>query len=394
MKILIIAYHFYPAITPRAFRAFELTKQLAKEGHEVKILLPGSDYDYAEICKKYNFSVDFVDYKKTSGTTSSVVKISHSWSRELLKKSVKKIMLCFFPGGKATMFYFYYVYKKLMDHHEEQDMIISIATPIDTHIGTAMAIKRNRYLRDTTVKVADYGDPLYKDPTLPNCPFYFWMEKFIASQFDFITTPTEKALPVFRNFKKKEEIKVIPQGFDFSETKLADYQENDIPTFAYAGMFYEDIRNPKVLLDFLLKLHADGVDFKFIIYTKTENPNNTRILEKYKNILGSKLIVKQAIPRLDVIFELSKMDFLINIDNLAAHNIPSKLIDYALTKRPILSFNQLSFSENVFMEFLNRDYRHSLHIDLDRYNIKTVTKQFLDLYYTTTQRSGNKTEGK
>ncbi len=359
MKILIIAYHFYPDVTPRAFRAFELVKQFSKEGHEVKVLLPKSDYAYTDICKKYNFSVDFVDYKKTSQATAHTLSeknINYFMLKKLIRKLFKKPMYCIFPSGRAKKFYFYYLYKKLIDHHEGQDMIISIAMPIDIHIGTAMAFRKNKYLRDTTSKIADCGDPLYKNPALPNCPFYFWIEKFIASQFDYITIPTEKALSIYTNFKKRENIKIIPQGFDFSETKIADYQVNDVPTFAYAGLFYEDIRNPKSLLEFLLKLHADNIDFIFIVYTQINNYNNMKLLNKYKNILGKKLVINQIIPRENVIYELSKMDFLINLENLSSSQIPSKLIDYALTKRPIYSFNEVTFSKKTFIKFFKKYY--------------------------------------
>lgn len=379
MKILIIAYHFYPDVTPRAFRAFELTKQFVREGYSVKVLLPRSDYDYAKVCKKYNFSVDFVDYRKTSDSTSDVANTTNFWLKALLRKLFKKIFYCVFPSGRNTKFYFYYLYKKLIDHNEYQDMIISIATPYDTHIGTAMAINKNKYLRDTATKIAEYGDPLYKNPALPNCPFYFWIDKFIASKFDIITIPTEKALSIYTNFKKKENIKIISQGFDFNEIKITKYKINDVPTFAYAGLFYETIRNPKPLMDFLLKLHGDDIDFVFIVYTQINNFNNMKLLNKYKNILGEKLVINHVIPREDVIYELSKMDFLINLENISSSQVPSKLIDYSLTKRPIYSFSQEDFSEVIFQQFLNKNYSKKNEINIDNFNIENICKQFIQL---------------
>ena len=41
---------------------------------------------------------------------------------------------------------------------------------------------------------------------------------------------------------------------------------------------------------------------------------------------------------------MSKMDFLINLENLNKEQSPSKLIDYAISKRPIFSFNQNNFN--------------------------------------------------
>jgi len=378
-KILINTYCFYPDINPRAFRAFELTKEFARQGHCVTVLMPESDFDYSELIKKYKFSIDFVEYKN-SKKFASVSKAANklTFFQKILRKILRTSFYCLFPSGRPFMFYFLAVYKSLKNKQEKYDMVISIAFPFDTHIGAAMAFGVNKQLT-SAIKIADYGDPLYKNPALPNCPFYYWMDKFIAYRFDYISIPTKKALSIYTTFKKEEQIKVIPQGFDFNETKIAFYQKNSIPTFAYAGTFYEDIRNPTIFFDYLYKLHQNNIDFRFIVYTKIEYTSNMKFLHKYQPLLKEKLDIHSMIPREYAIYELSKMDFLINIENLSESQSPSKLIDYALTKRPVLSFNQLNFSEEKFIKFLNADYSLASEIDLDQFDIKKITNQFLSL---------------
>ena len=79
-------------------------------------------------------------------------------------------------------------------------------------------------------------------------------------------------------------------------------------------------------------------------------------------------------------FELSKMDFLINIGYDPVHQMPSKLIDYYLTGRPVYSFNVGDFSPSIFEAFLNGDYRHQLRPpNMEKYNIEKVAAQFLTL---------------
>ncbi|UFH59217.1 glycosyltransferase family protein [Sulfurovum mangrovi] len=379
-KILINAYHFYPEITPRAFRAFELVKELARQGHEVKVLLPKSDFDYSEVCQKYHFAVGFVDYKKSAvdNVTNIPAAKELSWFKKIFRNILRRLMYCLFPSGRDKMFYFYAVYKKFKKEQEAYDMVLSIAFPFDTHIGAAMAFGVNKQLA-SAVKVADYGDPLYKNPALPACPLYYWIDRFIASRFNYITIPIEKALPVYMTFKAKEQIKIIPQGFDFSEIIRADYQKNAVPTFAYAGMFYEDIRNPTVLLGNLYKLHQKNVDFKFVIYTKTGNPNNMKLLNSYISLLGDNLVIHNMVPREQAIYELSKMDFLINLENLSESQAPSKLIDYGLTGRPVYSFDQLHFSMDEFMKFMEGDYSQTTVVDLEQFDIRNVARQFLCL---------------
>ena len=45
MKVLIVSRAFYPDIAPRAFRTIELVKEFARQGHQVKIILPERTFD-------------------------------------------------------------------------------------------------------------------------------------------------------------------------------------------------------------------------------------------------------------------------------------------------------------------------------------------------------------
>ena len=71
--------------------------------------------------------------------------------------------------------------------------------------------------------------------------------------------------------KEEKSIKVIPQGFNFDDIRLAEYQRNPIPTFGYAGLFYSDIRSPKNLFEFLCSL---DFDFRFVIYTNLSSADS------------------------------------------------------------------------------------------------------------------------
>jgi hypothetical protein len=75
------------------------------------------------------------------------------------------------------------------------------------------------------------------------------------------------------------------------------------------------------------------------------------------------------------------MDFLINIKNGSCLQLPSKLIDYYMTKRPILEITSSFHEVEVFNEFLNRDYQNQKEVlDISQYNISNVAEKFIDLY--------------
>ena len=187
----------------------------------------------------------------------------------------------------------------------------------------------------------------------------------------FITVPAEGAKNAYLDeFRKK--IHVILQGFSFENIKTYQSKvENPIPTFAYAGAVYKRKRDPTIFLEYLSSLK---LNFKFIIYT-----DETDLYKPFLQVLGEKLELRNYISREDLIFELSKMDFLVNLENIHNEQVPSKLIDYSLTGRPILSIGSVEINENAINDFLSGDYSHTLSIDLERFKIENVAGKFLEL---------------
>jgi hypothetical protein len=202
--------------------------------------------------------------------------------------------------------------------------------------------------------------------------FYFrYVEKWFCKKANYLTVPTAGSVNAYYpEFRHK--IEVIPQGFDFNEVVIPAYQKNSIPTFAYAGGFIPGVRDPKQLLGFLCALNQP---FKFIIYT-----NNEDYVSTYVGLSANRIEVRPYIPREKLLVELSHMDFLININNGTAVQTPSKLIDYALTQRPILSINSSEGDLEIVRQFLNGDYDRRLQVgDLSKYEIKEVAGQFIGL---------------
>src|SRR5690606_5641317 len=111
---------------------------------------------------------------------------------------------------------------------------------------------------------------------------------------DYITVPIPDAKKAYYP-EFHDKIKVIPQGFNISERPILPKVNNSIPQFAYAGVFYEGIRDPRMFMEFLSKV---DVEFKFHIYTKDDT-----LIKEYYEKLGHKLIVKNYIPRKDLIVE-------------------------------------------------------------------------------------------
>lgn len=361
MKILIIAHVIYPFQSPRSFRATELAKEFALAGNDVTIYGNNGDFNYKDFETTHSLKVK--GYKK-------LFFVKKNSSKEEKYNLFEKILIKLFRRRlQYPNVEYLFSIKDSLKNEKEFDLLISIGAPHSIHWGVAWALRENPDL--TRIWVADCGDP-FMGNKFENPPFYFkYLEKWFCKKVDHITVPIEQAkYAYYEEFRNK--ITIIPQGFCFDNVMLYEGPlDNEIPTFAFAGNLYKDRRDPALFLEFLVSLQTN---FKFILYT-----SSLQLIAPFKNRLGIKLETKPYIPRHELLFELSKMNFLVNIENIDKEQSPSKLIDYALTKRPILSVGSNQINKLVIQEFLNGNYSNAKKINLEPYDIKNVTKQFLDL---------------
>lgn len=364
LKIVIVTEVVFPRIAPRAFRATELAKALAAKGHNVTLIASLGKYDYTEFEDKYKVKV------KDLGSTGFATKNSDGKiNLPLWKKGVIFFLhkLLDFPDILLLN-----KVKKAVINEGQIDLLISIAVPHSVHWGVSFISKKNK---NFTKWVADCGDP-YMGSSFSNPMFYFkYFEKKWCEKADYISVPVESAKQAYYE-EFHDKIVVIPQGFNFSEIKLNEYVKNTVPTFMYTGFFYPKKRDPSNFLRYLSSL---DFNFRFIIYT-----SNDRLIRKFYSILKEKLIVRDTVSREKLFLEMSKADFLINISNKNSDTqVPSKLIDYSLAKRPILEISS-DFTESErknFDDFLSGDFSSRKIIsNLEQYNIVNVSDKFLSLY--------------
>ncbi|WP_341200557.1 hypothetical protein [Croceibacter atlanticus] len=361
MRIVIISKNCYPSLGPRSHRTTELAKEFSKRGHDVTIYALLGNHNYTNISLETGIVFKSLGTSKL-GVTDNLGYYNKSFWAKLIRK-------CFSKWLEIPNFELVSLVRKALSQESEIDYLITIAHPHTIHWGVANYIQKNK----SKIKfwVADCGDPYMNDPFNKH-PWYFsYYEKKWNKICDYITVPISNAKNAYyKPFIGK--LKVIPQGFNFNNVNLAKYKKNKIPTFAFAGNIYPGLRDIVLFLDYLLTLN---INFHFIIYVK-----NPHIYKFYKDNLGDKLEIRKYIPREKLLFELSKMDFLINVKNISNVQQPSKLIDYTLTKRPILEISSHFSEQKYFNEFVKGDYTNQISLkNIDVYNIRNVVDQFLNL---------------
>lgn len=106
----------------------------------------------------------------------------------------------------------------------------------------------------------------------------------------------------------------------------------------FAGTLYSDIRRPDFLLKLLNSISLDNIK----LYLFVSNPLSSEQVNAWK-ALAENIQVEfcKAIPFDEMIAVMRQADFLINIGNKASNQLPSKIVDYIATGKPILNIVQI-----------------------------------------------------
>lgn len=364
-KILIVTRSFYPNNWPRAFRATELAKEFARQGHIVTVITPIVS-EHVAFEKKHNIIIKDLGVVRFKG-----LKIKGKGVQLIIRKSINKLSNWLFEFPNIQLIW---NVTNSLKKEKGHDLILSIAHPYPIHWGVASIWNKNQSI--AKYWIADCGDPyLNQDNGGWKPPFYFgFVEKWFMRKATFITVPIVEALSgYFEEFHDK--IKIIPQGFRFEDIILSEgYPSEDRLTFGYAGMFIPGKRDPSEFLSFL-NLLDDSFKFEFHIYT-----HNPGVVEPFIKESKGRILLLPVQPREKVLYELSKMNFVVNFENFGTKQSPSKLIDYGILKKPVLSIKFGDLKEEIVLEFLNKNYSNKLLLEnIKKYRIENISQTFLKL---------------
>lgn len=370
MKIHIIGGFFYPYLGPRSNRITELTKEFIRLGHKVNVTVITETKGFDDVAYAKEIGINrwqnlklyhkpAVGEKVVEGQKKNIplVPFLHKWATYLM-------------GGNE------YRHAKAICNalviDDDTDMVIAISFPFQCIQGTSYYLKRHKPSKKG-VLIAESSDPHHN---IHRASWFRVLDKRAYGMFDYLSVPTPVAVKAYEGMVPEERIRVIPQGFNLERVRLYDGERTAPVKFAYSGSFFKGIRNPEFFFSYLNSLETDYEFHWFMLY---EEAMWIEMLERYPS-LNARTHRYTSLDRDTLIYELSKMDFLINIENASSTQRPSKVIDYALTGRPILSFNKENFEERKLMDYLNGNYHDAMQVDLTHYDIKNVAKQFLDLY--------------
>ena len=365
MKIHILTAHFAPQLHPRAFRASELAIELSKRGHQIEVtnLTTIEGFDYDLYTQTTGVKVHNLGYYKIS-SENNLEKISNSKFVHLFRFLVE-----YFLSGRLIIMS--RSIARNLQISEDTDAVIALSTPFMNIWGLSKYIENHG---KKFVTIADSGDPFFYSQQRKHAIWFKWIEKNTYKNYDYLTIPIKNAIPAYAPLLPQNKIKIIPQGFRMDNLKLYKGDFTGPVRIAYAGVFYWDIRNPEFIFKYLNNI---DIEYELYLFMRNKDTLVDDLLVKYPNL--SKRVIIKALPRNELLYELSRMHFLLNIENTMNTQMPSKVIDYGISGRPILSCNSRNFSKEKADKFMHGIYEGQLKVDIEQYNIVNVATQFEDL---------------
>lgn len=375
MRILVISYSYFPSISPRAFRWTAIAEHWAKQGIEVDVVSAWKP----ETSK--NEIKDNVHIFRTGGKAAEVIRNSLCF-KKTTPKIIKSDNKEFFNGHKiphavhlikwlhdytwkkiywpdfACLWYFSAVKKaEQLFKKKNYSALITVSLPFTCHLT-------GLYLKEKYPKInwlVDIGDPfcfLDQTPT-NNHVFYhrlnYRCEGKIFNLADAVSVTTDPTLKKYGQVfpDNADKISVIPPLL--SQTNLIDspliFLKNAKIRLVFIGTLYKNIRSPDYLLSLFNQLLDSDIGYKLELHFFGNTHDCYGSFNKYKELLDKKIFLHGKVSREKAIRAMSEADILINIGNNTAYQLPSKVVEYASTGKPII--NLIKAKNDSSLSFFN-----------------------------------------
>tara|TARA_B100000427_G_scaffold188428_1_gene156606 strand:+ start:43 stop:1272 length:1230 start_codon:yes stop_codon:yes gene_type:complete len=395
-KILIVSHQFTPHVSPRTTRWKLIVEELISLGHQVTVIT-GTKQDQED----KDVNIIYVGNKNTSNIVKNFREKSNNLTdsnlfKRILYNSLKKIYrftVKTFAWPDYSMFWLISIYRNRKKLKLDYDLLITVSLPFSSHIAGYLINKKNN-----KKWVMDIGDPftLKKDAPENNYLLYGALNKYFENKLyslaDKIMFTHNDAMHTHKEYFKLPNGKVVVANpiskFDKEiYQKSLNYNYNSLPIkFGYFGIFTKGVRSPINFLETLRK--KKNIEFHWYV-------NNDSQSEIIINNQESESIVHSIVPRnkaLNIMAE--SMHCLLSIGNLNPTQLPSKVIEYISTGKPVVHFAEIENDpvikiandfDNLFI-ITSKTNLDQFFIELTDYfkSVSTFNKNLFNEQYTST----------
>ena len=409
MNILIICYCYPPDLGPRASRWSAIAEYWATQGYQVHVIsagilgvLPKETLNGVQVHRVGGTIVEKMRRwlkKETSqsATVSPGQEASSKRSRSGLGSLIKTVhdltwKKLYWPESNCLWFFPARTKALKLVSEISFDAVISTSTPYTGHL-VGKAVKKAHPNVPWTV---DIGDPFsFGQPPWNNTAIYEGLnhrsEAKVLKAADSISVTVDSCKKAYgRLFPGVEDnITVIPPLFSGVISDPSEKPKTHKGChLVFAGSLYKEIRNPAYFLKLLSGVIEQVPEIEVHFYGRMNDCAD--LFAPHLKKFPKNFFVHGLVPREVAAGALAKADVLINIANRTRHQLPSKLVDYMASGKPIL--NIVSIEDDNSLSFLS-SYPNTATIiesseqrdkgDIDRVsnfisNSETVPRQMIE----------------
>ena len=339
-NILIVTHQFIPHQSPRTTRWKLLYDELIKSGFKVTVVT-------GTLQTNSDSNIRYIGNRKASGIVKNLrsksnIEQDSSYKNYLYKllKKIYRFFYKFFAWPDYTMFWIYSIWKNRKKIDIDYDLIISVSLPFSSHVA-AYIINRDKNKK----WIMDIGDPFsLKNNAFENNRYlykslnYYFENKFYEKAHQVVFTHQESANEHKKFFNIPENKVIIGNPISsfsqslFQKSISYNYETKPIKV-GYFGVLTKGVRSPNEVLKFFHK-----TDFELHWYT---NPDSKEMIKQNKidqkcNKFFDMLTRNEALEKM-----VDSLHCLLSIGNLNPAQLPSKVIEYISTGKPVLHFVEI-----------------------------------------------------
>ena len=343
-KILIVTHQFLPHVSPRTTRWSLLIDYLVDQGNDITVLSGTRPQASAK-----NYKVLYFGNKSISGVINTVRQNSNDSRSSNLKKLIFRILKHIyrflfktFAWPDYAMFWIFTIYKNKKKIHDDYDIIISISLPFTSHVCAYLLTKRLN-----AEWYMDIGDPfsLKKFSSENNKYLFSSINRFIekkyyknASKIIFTHKEASELHMKYFDIPASKVVNGYPIGIidknSLSKSRNYNYSQKPLK-IGYFGIFTDRVRDPENYLKLVHNFYSDK--FEHFWYTNQESKKflNKISINQIHNIYD--LVSRDKATKI----MLEEMHILLSIGNFNKYQLPSKVIEYISTGKPVIHFAEI-----------------------------------------------------
>ena len=363
LNILFVTQNYYPNGDATSQIVHNVSKTLISKGSKVDVVALTRDYNTPQTTKKDGVSI-IIEFTPELDTYKHIIRNLRRKPFVYIKafflktyfSAIRRLNLhnkVYEISPNAVRSYKKAVLKAISQQREKYDLIVVTLMP--HHAVKAMLDLK------THIPIAVYQlDPYWNNDTLP--------EKYKKQRLEYEKTINEKSLFVLttpiiyetnRKLDRKSFSKLIPSEFPMiveeGYCKEILNSNNGIHC-VFMGTLYPDIRPPQKIVEIIGKIERRDLSFDFYGLNQHLITESTHYEKAHKLIKMHGLIHND-----EAVTKRNEANILVNIDNISVQQVPSKIIEYICTGKPIINF--FFNKDSHTLEYL-KDYPLVLNVNV------------------------------